>query len=204
MIKPSSMFFERTKKRSVYNIQPIQNIPSVMEYGILSYKQAEKLRHESIAMKDVQIRRDKVIIPNGLPLHSYANAYFDPRNPMMYSRQKIAESLCVLAISSQVLDFEGTVVSDGNAASSYTRFYSPEEGIEQLDFVRIYSKWWIDEDQYIEFERKRIKCAEILVVGSIPFDLVVGACVSTKSGYENLKSSGFDKPIRVTPKIFFQ
>ena len=65
------------------------------------------MKHASIAMSDVQSRRNDVIIPNGGPLHSYANAYFDPRNPMMYKRQNIAESLCVLAISASVLDFRG-------------------------------------------------------------------------------------------------
>lgn len=32
------------------------------------------MKHASIAMSDVQSRRNDVIIPNGGPLHSYANA----------------------------------------------------------------------------------------------------------------------------------
>ena len=99
MLAPSKLFFERTQKNSIYNIQPISNIFSVVSHGILSYNRAAKMAHKSIAMSDVQSRRDNVVIPNGGHLHSYANAYFNPRNPMMYKRKDMAETLCVLAIS---------------------------------------------------------------------------------------------------------
>jgi len=56
MITPSEMFFDRTQRRSVYNIHPIENIPSVIRYGILSYNRAAEMRHESIAMPEVQNR----------------------------------------------------------------------------------------------------------------------------------------------------
>lgn len=134
MLAPSRQFYDRTHRKSIYNIQPISNIPSVISQGILSYNRAVVLEHVSIAMSDVQNRRNDVTIPQGGPLHSYANAYFDPRNPMMYKRQNMADSLCVLAISASVLDFAGTIISDGNAASQYSRFYSPDEGIQKLDF----------------------------------------------------------------------
>ena len=123
MAVPSNLFFDRTHRRSVYNIQPIVNIPSVILHGILSYNRAAALEHESNALTDVQSPREKVTILQGGKLHSYANAYFDPRNPMMYKRKGIAKLLCVLAISSVVLDFEGSIISDGNAASGYSRFY---------------------------------------------------------------------------------
>ena len=125
MEKPSRVFYDKTRRKSVFNIQPICNIPSVIENGILSYNRAQEIRHASVAMADVQRRRNDITIPQGLPLHDYANAYFDPRNPMMYKRQHEVENLCVLAISSEVLDLEGTIVSDGNAASSYSRFFTP-------------------------------------------------------------------------------
>jgi len=200
---PSELFFERTKKRSIYNIQPISNIPSIIRQGVLSYKCVTAMKHTSIAMEDVQSRRDNVIIPNGGPLHSYANAYFDPRNPMMYKRQSMAQSLCVLAISSVVLDFKGTVISDGNAASEYSRFYSPEEGIKKLNFAQIYSKWWTDDDPYEQLKRKRIKCAEILVPDKIDFEYIIGAIVVNEKAQHDLESLGFQKTIMVHPKVFF-
>ncbi len=154
MLAPSKLFFERTQKNSIYNIQPISNILSVVSHGILSYNRAAKMAHKSIAMSDVQSRRDNVVIPNGGHLHSYANAYFNPRNPMMYKRKDMAETLCVLAISALVLDCAGTIISDGNAASAYSRFYSPQDGIQKLDFCEIYGQWWLDEDSYEHNEAK--------------------------------------------------
>ena len=94
MAVPSKLFFDRAHRRSVYNIQPIGNIPSVILHGILSYNRATALEHESIAMTDVQSRRNNVTIQQGGTLHSYANAYFDPRNPMMYKRKGIANTGC--------------------------------------------------------------------------------------------------------------
>ena len=82
MLTPSKMFFDRVQKQSVYNIQPIENIPSVIHYGTLSYNRVAEMKHESIAMSEVQNRRDSVHIPNGGSLHSYANAYFDSQRTL--------------------------------------------------------------------------------------------------------------------------
>lgn len=122
---------------------------------------------------------------------------------MMYKRQSMAQSLCVLAISSVVLDFKGTVISDGNAASEYSRFYSPEEGIKKLNFAQIYSKWWTDDDPYEQLKRKRIKCAEILVPDKIDFEYIIGAIVVNEKAQHDLESLGFQKTIMVHPKVFF-
>ena len=115
----------------------------------------------------------------------------------------MAQSLCVLAISAAVLDFEGTVISDGNAASEYSRFYSPEEGISKLDFIRIYNEWWTDDDPYEQLKRKRVKCAEILVPGEIPYKYIVGAVVVNEQARNELELRGFQKKIIVRPKVFF-
>ena len=203
MNAPSKLFFERTHKKSVYNIQPIGNMPSIIAYGILSYERTVAMKHDSIAMAEVQNRRSDVVIPNGGSLHSYANAYFDPRNPMMYRRQNVADTLCLLAISSDILDLDGTIITDGNAASGYSRFYSPEEGIAKLDFDKIYDTWWTDENQFKQMERKRIKCAEVLVPGAIAFEYIVGAIVVSESVQHELTSRGFQKKIVVRPNVFF-
>jgi len=65
----SDIFTNRTGHKYVYNITAIDNIPSIVENGILCYDAVRKLPHSSIAMNDVQARRDRVTIPNGLRLH---------------------------------------------------------------------------------------------------------------------------------------
>lgn len=106
---------------------PLVNILSVLEHGILSYERAAKLKHHSVAMHEVQDRRDKKQVPHGLKLHQYANLYFHAGNPMLYKRKDDAENICVLRISTEVLQIEGVVITDCNAASQYVRFYHPSQ-----------------------------------------------------------------------------
>src|SRR5262249_62402948 len=106
---------------------PMANLPSVMERGILSYERTAKLPHHSVALQPVQEKRDQKHVPGGLRLHQYANLYFHARNPMMFKRRPEAPNLCVLRVSTQVLELEGTVISDQNAASDYVRFLHPRQ-----------------------------------------------------------------------------
>jgi hypothetical protein len=104
-------------------IMPIGNIPSVLATGILSHENAAKLKHHSVAMQAMQDRRDLKTVPGGLRLHQYANLYFHARNPMLSVRRH--EDVCVLRVSTAVLQMQGTVITDQNAASKYVRFYAP-------------------------------------------------------------------------------
>lgn len=54
----SDKFTEITKQNGLYNIQAISNISSIMEKGILSYEKAGGIFHDSIALNEVQARRD--------------------------------------------------------------------------------------------------------------------------------------------------
>lgn len=204
MPKPSKLFYEKTHKEFVYNIQAISNMASVIQYGILSYHSAFGLNHVSIAMKNVQKIRDNIIIPNGKSLHSYASTYFNPRNPMMYKRHNDAEDLCILAVFSNVLDIDGTVVSDGNGASSFSRFYSPVEGIEKLDFDTIYSKSWLKDELTEQQKCKRVACAEVLVPDKIPFKYVRGAIAVNEKAKHALELTGFKDQIIIDPYRFFR
>src|SRR5437667_360913 len=122
-------------------IMPLENIPSVLKYGILSNDRAEKLQHRSVAMQDVQEKREQKYVPGGLKLHQYANLYFHARNPMLYKRKDEAGSLCVLRVSLEVLNVSGVVFADCNASSPYARFLSPSQWTF-LDFDSIYAMDW--------------------------------------------------------------
>lgn len=98
-------------------IMPLENIPSVLKLGILSHERAAKLKHRSVAMEEVQEKRDLKHVPGGLKLHQYANLYFHARNPMLYKRKGECDNLCVLQVSIDVLKLDGVVLSDSNASS---------------------------------------------------------------------------------------
>src|SRR6266700_4454047 len=103
-------------------ITPIATVPSILQRGILSHRRAERTPHESIALQGVQDRRAKVMVPNGLELHQYANLYVCPRNPMLFKKKDRHEDICVLRVSPKVLDLPNVVVTDVNAARGYVRF----------------------------------------------------------------------------------
>lgn len=93
---------------------PMANVASVLAHGLLSYERATRLPHHSVALQQVQDRRDHKHVPGGLKLHQYANLYFHARNPMLYKRLPEANALCVLRVSTEVLGLPGAVISDQN------------------------------------------------------------------------------------------
>lgn len=200
---PSERFTEITKQTGLYNIQAIDNIPSIMKRGLLSNEKAGKINHVSIAMNEVQERREHVRIPNGLQLHQYANLYFDPRNPMLSRKRSQNEELCILKFDRGVLDLEGVVLSDKNASSDYAAFFTPEAGLEYIDFNLVYARYWTDDDYYIQCRKKSIKCAEVLVPYVIPYEYVVCAAVVSEKAAKRLEDIGFDKEIIIEPRVFF-
>lgn len=183
---------------------PLENIPSVIENGILSYYKSKSLKHISVALEGVQDRREKVKIPNGGKLHSYANMYFSCRNPMMYKRKDNAENLCVLAISTEVLNIDGCVLSDQNSSTDLVKFYTPEEGLNHIDFDLVFAQYWNVGDYYEQRKRKAIKCAEILVPDCVPYDYIIGAFVLNKEAEQKLLDFGFNKKIAVNAAPFFR
>jgi len=202
-LKPSEIFYKKTKQTGLYNIQPIDNIPSIMHKGLLSNEKAKRLQHTSIAMNVVQERRDAVRIPNGLKLHQYANVYFDPHNPMLSARRNQNDNICILKFDYSILDLPGVIVSDRNASSDYASFYPPIDGMESIDFELVYARYWTDDDYYVQMQKKSIKCAEVLVPYCIPYTYVACAAVMNDSVSRKLKNAGFDRTISIVPEIFF-
>jgi hypothetical protein len=185
-------------------IMPIDNIPSVMAHGILSYERAAKLKHRSVAMQPVQDRRDQKHVPGGLKLHQYANLYFHTRNPMLYKRLNEANELCVLRVSKEVLAIEGTVISDRNAASDYVRFLHPSQW-NLLPFDDIYAMDWRHPgDEVAYWRHKTIKCAEVLVPHRVEPKFLRGVHVIDDAAATRLAAQKSDIAPTVNPVLFFR
>lgn len=193
-----------THKHFLYNITAIENIPSIMQNGILCHDKASKIQHTSVAIESVQTRRAYVRIPHGLRLHQYANLYFDYHNPMLSYLRAQNEELCILALYASVLDIPDCIISDRNAAVEFAMFYPAGEGIGELDFEKILAQFWLHPDDKLEERNhKAIKCAEILVPDHIPYGYVSAACVVSETAKEELIHKGFDKEIVVAAEKFF-
>lgn len=184
-------------------IMPLANIPSVLKHGILSHQQAAKLAHDSVAMMEVQDRRDSKQVPGGLKLHQYANLYFHARNPMLFKRRTEAAKLCVLRVSTEVRLLEGVVFSDCNASSDYVRFFAPERW-KMLDLEAIYAPDWRHPGDPIAYlQHKSQKCAEVLVPHSVQPQHLLGAYVANTEAASELTGLGFSLPVTVEPDLFF-
>jgi hypothetical protein len=184
-------------------IMPLINLQSVLEHGILSYELAAKLRHRSVAMPEVQDRRDKKQVPRGLKLHQYANLYFHARNPMLYKRRGDAENICVLRTSTGVLQIDGVVITDCNAASDYVRFLHPSQS-DVLDFDAIFAMDWRHQNDPAAYWRHRSrKCAEILVPHFVEPRFLTGAYVVSQDVAARLRGY-FNLPITIDPGMFFR
>lgn len=185
-------------------IMPIVNLPSVLEHGILSYEGSAALPHRSVAMQPVQDRRDQKQVPGGLRLHQYANLYFHARNPMMFKRRSEAADLCVLRVSTDVLQVVGTVIADQNAASDYVRFLAPSQ-LALLDFEAIYAMDWRHPDDQIAYWRhKARKCAEVLVPHRVESRFLNGAYVVDQAAADRVGGAIPNLPCAVEPMLFFR
>lgn len=187
-------------------IMPLENIPSVLKLGILSHERASKLQHGSVAMQEIQERRDQKHVPGGLKLHQYANLYFHARNPMLYKRKDEAGNLCVLRVSLEVSKVAGVVFADRNASSDYVRFLHPSQW-SLLDFDAIFAADWnrqhVD-DPYAKLVHKSKKCAEILVPHLVEPKHLIGAIVVDAATGSKLQSIGFDVSVTVDSEMFFR
>lgn len=185
-------------------IMPLENIPSVVELGILSNERAAKVPHYSVALEVVQERRDIKHVPGGLKLHQYANLYFHARNPMLFKRKDTAAALCVLRVSTEVRHIDGVVFADRNASSDYVRFLHPrQEGV--LDYDAIFAMDWRHANDPIAYYRHRSqKCAEVLVPHCVEPRFLTGAYAVDETAAVNLQSQGFGLPITISPQMFFR
>jgi ssDNA thymidine ADP-ribosyltransferase, DarT len=194
---------DRDEVKELHFITSIDNLGSIMMRGILSHNRAARLTHTSVALESVQdIRRGKSV-PNGGSLHSYANLYFDARNPMMFLVQD-NPGLIVLRISPRVLDIPDTVVADGNAATWNTRFHPSPDGLAAINAEFVFARYWTDPDYMKYLEKKRARNAEVLVPNLVPLEYIEGCYVGSQENrracmeFENLPV------VDVRREIFFK
>jgi hypothetical protein len=176
----------------------------MMAHGILSHARAAALPHDSIANESVQhYRRDKQL-PSGRMLHEYANLYFHARNPMMYYRKDDHLQLVVIRVAPQVLDLPDVMIADGNAARTFgTAFWGPTDGLERLDYERVFAEYWTDPDPAEQHEKKRVKCAEVLVPDFVPPHLLRGIYVSCSEAARHLHLTAEALEVTIDEHMFF-
>lgn len=165
------------------------NLPSIARLGILSHERAKSLRHVSVASPEVQARRAGKSVPNGRPLHQYANLYIDARNAMMYVLRDRHLDLAVLRVSTDVLDLPGVVIADRNAAGGWARFYPSPQGLAAIDRDLVFADWWNQSD-----DAKQVRCAEVLVPDEVSVRFLLGAYVPCEAARRRFNELNLTEP----------
>ena len=190
----------------LFYITHMDNVPSILENGILS--------HANVVERDIDFTPiyDKAIVETrsyletsaGISLNQYANLYFQPRNPMLFKLaigQRCRDNIAVLGIKPNVLNKKGIFIADGNAASDFSTIYPREKGLKNIDRIRrqVRREYWTS-----SLASKRKIMAEVLVPECIEPDYIDTFYVAnhdTKSHIESL--IGTRIPGVVDPHMFF-
>lgn len=195
---------ERHELQKLHYITPIENVPSILELGILSHVKASPVKHVSIAMQEIQDLRVGRKVPGGRRLHDYVPLYFHARNPMLYKRRGQVSSLCVLLVSTDVLDLAGVIVASCNASSEYCHFSPAPGGLRFIDRERTFAEVWTDDNDQIEYLRKKAaKCAEVLVPDQVDPKFISGACVGSEIAQQRLRDLAPNLPVSFNYHLFF-
>ena len=189
----------------LYYITHIDNLQSILEMGILSHERIEQLGlgYTSIYNEDIVSRRKNKSTPEGKSLWHYANLYFQPRNPMMYSVLSAKENFVVICVSNKVLHEHGVFITDGNAANDSTQFHCLSEGLailkEQWDIIQ--SEWWNE-----DVGSKRKIMAECLAPVQIKPDFIRTLYVVSVAARNSVEQIVGKRQINVAPEphMFFE
>lgn len=195
---------ERHELTELHYITPIGNLTSIMTHGVLNHQSAQQHNPVSVALQDVQDIRAGKKVPEGLRLHEYVNLYICARNPMLYKRLPQRHELCVLQVAPAVLDIEGAVITDMNAASRYVRFYPSPSGLSDVDGEMVFAKYWSHPDDPVAyFRHSAIKCAEVLVPHCVGPEHILRAYVCSHTPKQAIAALDIDLTVSENRYMFF-
>jgi ssDNA thymidine ADP-ribosyltransferase, DarT len=194
----------RADVTELHYITAIANLPSILRHGILSHNLAAKVAHDSVAMQEIQERRQNKRIPGAGYLHDYANLYFDAHNPMLSKCRTRNDEICVLQIEPGVLDTPGVIIADRNAASNWTSFWPVTEGLSVVSAERVFARYWLHpNDLYDEMSHKSEKCAEVLVPDRVDGHLIFGVYVANPMALLEFQRLESQLPVSIRGDMFF-
>jgi len=194
------------KLRGLYYITHIDNLPSILENGILCHK---RVKEENIKFTPIY---DKEIVENRMKkkvdrhsLWDFVNLYFQPRNAMLYrvmffSRVK-PEDIIIIGLKSSVLGKKNIFITNGNAASPYTEIFSSLKAQNIVKSIREKTdkEWWASEDG-----SKRELMAETLVPDNVNPQSISEIYVSNHNALSKVRQiCEKNMPVIPEPELFF-
>lgn len=125
---------------------------------------------------------------------------------MLYKRLGEHEQLCVLRISTDVLDLAGVAITDSNASAEglYVKFAAAPAGLRIVDKGATFAEYWTDPDPIEYYRRKSKKCAEVLVPDRVDPRYLIGAYVSCVRALATFDALSLQLKATVNQYLFFR
>ena len=124
---------------------------------------------------------------------------------MMYVSRAKHSDMCVLRLSTEILDLPNVVITDKNASSDYVRFYDSPRGLENINEKLVFAKsWFYLGDAFETYKHGSIVCSEVLVPDKVLPEYIIGAIVSNTKVKTIMLNFMEDEDIIQDSKMFFQ
>lgn len=155
-----------TRKGYLLHVTELENLPHILKNGILSKKMIE---NENINPKMMTNTLSHSLDSKKDTL-SYVHLAFD-ESYSMFSAKLFYNKLknpVIIKISPDVLDLEGVMISNTNAAANDSKIGKPEEIMKYIDFEKLYlpNEEIYSLDHFKEL--RKTKQAEVLVKDRVP------------------------------------
>ena len=211
----------------LYRITHIDNIPHVLQYGIVN-KNSKNINPDFISIGDkslIDTRSNKVVIisngeflnfsPAQITLGDFIPFYFGVKMPMLYvvqhggnfvEKATSAENIVYMAcLLKPIIDSRVTYYfSDGHATDNYTTFYSADfiNLLPQIiDWEAIKQSYWGGQEN---LNLKRKKQAEFLVLDDLNSKYLSGFICFNKKAKNKLMAFGINEnKIKILPGCYY-
>ena len=207
-------------KICLYRMTHIDNIPHVLQYGIVHRSSPNRSScFVSIGDKSlIDYRNTKSVFVGSrtIVLGDFIPFYFGVRMPMLYviqhggnyvEKARKAEEIVYVVVPLKEIVESGSLYyfSDGHATDSLTTFYDAND-IKELpsiiDWDAVKSRFWSGDG--IETDIKRRKQAEFLVKENLPANSIVGFVCYNDNAKSKLVSYGIvENIIKVFPNAYY-
>ena len=163
------------KNGYVYCISSIHNIKSILEHGFRTPKKLQTQFAQLI---------------NNKPLDEYICFYFNPRNSLLYSRQKTyGDDIVILEIKKDVLLLNNVIFTNKSVKASNFCFADEIKDLLNPNFINwdeVFATSWNDANENVKNEKKFKMMAEVLVPDMVPSTMIAGIVCQNPSVCEKV------------------
>lgn len=193
--------------KELYYITHIDNLPSILDIGILCHErvQTEDIQYTPIYDDDIVSHRRERHIPDGRSLWNFTNLYFQPRNAMLYQvvHEKPVNDIVILGVRLNILNRPDIFISTGNAAHSLSDILTASEGKKVISQIKkdTDKEYWTE-----EVGSKRKMMAECLVPNLVPPEFIQAIYIASHDAVAKVKATLQQSNLLpvVVPHMFFQ